>query len=209
MLRSLVLYTALALGANLAAGALAAPAASLDAAQPPATAPVADPAATPAGPVDWQAARDAGLPKLIESTPAPAPDLPFSDLDGGTHSLADYRGKLLLVNFWATWCAPCREEMPSLDALQRQMGDDGFAVLTIAAGRNPPPAIRKFFAEAGITDLPTLIDPSMALARAFGVLAMPISVLIDAEGREIARMAGDADWASPAALALIGQLKAR
>ncbi len=208
MLRSLVLYTALALGANLAAGASAAPAGSPDAAQP-AAAPAPAPAATPPGPVDWQAARDAGLPKLIESTPAPASDLPFSDLDGGAHSLADYRGKLLLVNFWATWCAPCREEMPSLDALQRQMGDDDFAVLTIASGRNPPPAIRKFFAEAGITDLPTLTDPSMALARAFGVLAMPISVLIDAEGREIARMAGDADWASPAALALIGQLKAR
>lgn len=212
MLRSLVLYTALALGANLAAGASAAPAPGPGAAQPtavPAPVPSTAPADAPPGPVDWQAARDAGLPKLIESTPAPAPDLPFSDLDGGNHSLADYRGKLLLVNFWATWCAPCREEMPSLDALQRQMGGDDFAVLTIAAGRNPPPAIRKFFAEAGITDLPTLTDPSMALARAFGVLAMPISVLIDAEGREIARMAGDADWASPAALALIGQLKAR
>ncbi|WP_134724435.1 TlpA disulfide reductase family protein [Paracoccus luteus] len=195
MLRSLVLYTALALGANLPAVASATPAGGAQAAQP--------------GPVDWQAARDAGLPKLVESSPAPVPDVPFSDIDGGTHSLADYRGKLLLVNFWATWCAPCREEMPSLDALQRQMGDEDFAVLTIASGRNPPPAIRKFFEESAITDLPTLTDPTMALARAFGVMAMPVSVLVDADGNEIARMSGDADWASPAALALIAQLKPR
>ncbi|HRO15295.1 MAG TPA: TlpA disulfide reductase family protein [Paracoccus sp. (in: a-proteobacteria)] len=180
MLRSLALYTSLLFAAN----------------------------AGFAGPVDWQAARDAGLTKLVEAEGKPAPDIAFTDLDGGSHTLADYRGRALLVNFWATWCAPCREEMPSLDALQKQMGDDDFAVLTIAAGRNPAPAIRKFFDEEGITALPALTDPQMALARAFGVLAMPVSVLIDAEGNEVARMSGDADWASPAAVALIEQLKA-
>lgn len=180
MLRSLALYTSLVIAANAAA----------------------------AGPVDWQAARDAGLPKLIESEVAPVPDIEFSDIDGGSHRLADWKGKVVLLNFWATWCAPCREEMPSLDALQKAKGGEEFEVVTVAAGRNPATAIERFFEEAGVTELPTLTDPKMTLARAFGVMAMPVTILIDAEGNEVARMTGDADWASPAAMALIDQMLA-
>jgi len=180
MLRSLALYTSLVFAANAAV----------------------------AGPVDWQAARDAGLPKLIESKLAPVPDIEFTDLDGGTHRLANWQGKVVLLNFWATWCAPCREEMPSLDALQKAKGGEDFQVVTVAAGRNTAAAVHRFFEESGVTDLPTLTDPQMALARAFGVMAMPVTILIDAEGNEVARMTGDADWASPAALALIDQMLA-
>ena len=158
--------------------------------------------------MDWQAARDAGLPKLIESKAAPVPEIEFTDLDGGTHRLADWQGKVVLLNFWATWCAPCREEMPSLDALQKEKGGEAFEVLTVASGRNTEAAITRFFAEAGVSALPTLTDPQMALARSMGVLAMPVTVLIDAEGREVARMTGDADWSSPAALALIDAMLA-
>lgn len=162
-----------------------------------------------AGTVDWQAARDAGLPKLAElAEPAPAPDVAITDPDGAEHRLADWKGKVLLVNFWATWCAPCREEMPSLDALQAKQGGDDFAVLTVAAGRNPPPAIDRFFAEEEIQNLPKLLDPRQELARAFGVLGLPVTVLIDREGREVARLIGDADWNSPAAHAVIEQLVA-
>ena len=180
MLRSLALYTALVFAAN----------------------------AGVAGSVDWQAARDSGLPKLVETPPAPVPAVEFTDVDGGTHTLADWTGKVVLLNFWATWCAPCRDEMPSLDALQKARGGDRFAVVTVASGRNTPAAIDRFFQEAGVTDLPRLTDPTMGLARALGVLAMPVSVLIDADGNEVARMTGDADWASPAAQALIDQLTA-
>ncbi|SEH63980.1 TlpA disulfide reductase family protein [Paracoccus alkenifer] len=180
MLRFLALYTSLALAANAAAAA----------------------------PVDWQAARDAGLPKLIESEPSAVPGIEFSDVDGATHSLSDWQGQVVLLNFWATWCAPCREEMPSLDALQRERGGERFQVVTVASGRNPPAAIERFFAEENITELPSLTDPKMSLARAFGVMAMPVTILIDAEGNEVARMTGDADWASPAALALIDQMLA-
>ena len=178
MLRSLALYTSLLIAANAAV----------------------------AGPVDWQAARDAGLPKLVESEVAPVPEVEFTDLEGGTHRLSDWKGKVVLLNFWATWCAPCREEMPSLDALQKAKGGEDFEVLTVASGRNTAAAINRFFQEAGVTDLPTLTDPQMALARAFGVMAMPVTILIDAEGNEVARMTGDADWSSPAALALVDQM---
>ena len=180
MLRSLALYTSLVFAANAAL----------------------------AGPVDWQAARDAGLPKLVESTVTPAPQVEFTDVEGATHTLADWKGKVVLLNFWATWCAPCREEMPSLDALQAELGGDDFQVVAIAAGHNPAPAIEKFLTEARITNLPVLLDPRQALARGMGVMGMPVTVLIDREGNEIARLIGGADWASEASKTLIRQATA-
>lgn len=162
-----------------------------------------------AGVVDWQAARDAGMPKLAEAAkPEPAPLIPFLDEAGAERTLADWKGKVLLVNFWATWCAPCREEMPSLEALQAELGGEDFAVLTIASSRNPPPAIDKFFAEIGVETLPKLRDERMALARAMGVMGLPVTVLIDREGNEVARLIGDADWASEPAKAVVRQLTA-
>lgn len=160
-----------------------------------------------AGPVDWQGVRDAGLPKLADlAEPKAAPDVALTDPADAEHRLADWRGKVLLVNFWATWCAPCREEMPSLDALQGALGGDDFQVLTVASGRNPPPAIDRFFEEEGIANLPKLMDPRQQLARAFGVAGLPVSVLIDRDGREVARLIGDADWNSPAAHSVIEQM---
>ncbi|WP_167620151.1 TlpA disulfide reductase family protein [Paracoccus ravus] len=180
MLRSLVLYTALLIGANSAL----------------------------AGEIDWQAFKDGALAKLSQTEPAPAPETEFTDPEGGTHSLKDYRGKVVLLNFWATWCAPCREEMPSLDALQAELGSEEFQVVAIAAGHNPPPAIKKFLTEAKVENLPVLLDPRQTLAREMGVMGMPVTVLIDREGREIARLIGGADWSSDAAKALIRQATA-
>lgn len=180
MLRWLVLYTALGIGANAAL----------------------------AGEIDWQAAHDGGLAKLAQTDPTPVPETAFTDPTGGTHSLADYRGKVVLLNFWATWCAPCREEMPSLDALQAELGGADFQVVAIAAGHNPPPAIEKFLTEAGITNLPVLLDPRQGLAREMGVMGMPVTILIDRDGNEIARLIGGADWASDSAKTLIRQATA-
>ena len=180
MLRSLALYTSLVFAAN----------------------------AGVAGPVDWQGARDAGLPKLIESQAAPVPGTEFSDLDGGTHTLADWQGKVVLLNFWATWCAPCREEMPSLDALQAEMGGEDFEVVAIATGRNAPDRIDKFYAETGLENLPVLLDPRQQLARAMGVVGLPVTVLIDRDGNEVARLLGEADWTGEPAKAVIRQLVA-
>ena len=162
-----------------------------------------------AGPIDLAAAHAAGLAKLAAVEPAkPVPEVAFVDKDGTETTLAAFKGKALLVNFWATWCAPCREEMPSLDRLNAELGGEDFAVLTIATGRNPVPAVQKFFADEGIKTLPILRDERQTLARAMGVLGLPVTVLIDAEGHEVARLIGDADWSSDAAKAVVTQLKA-
>ncbi len=140
---------------------------------------------------------------VLHDDPRPVSEVVFTDPDGAEFSLADYEGQFLVLNFWATWCAPCREEMPSLDALQQELGGDDFAVVTVATGRNPLPAITRFFDEIGVTELPILLDPRQNLARDMGVLGLPITVLVSSDGREVGRLRGDADWASEEAMALL------
>jgi thiol-disulfide isomerase/thioredoxin len=177
--RSAVLYTALALGANAA---------------------FADNAAL-------EALRDGDMKKLsFHEEPKPVPAIELVDAEGGVQSLEAYRGKVVVLNFWATWCAPCRQEMASLDRLQAALGGEDFAVVTVATGRNPVPAIRKFFAENGIANLPVLRDPQQALAREMAVLGLPITVILDREGNEIARLQGDAEWDSDSARAIVQAL---
>lgn len=96
--------------------------------------------------------------------------------------------------------------MPSLDALQAELGGDDFQVVTIATGRNPMPAIKSFFSETGVINLPILLDPRQSLARNMGALGLPATMIIDREGREVARLVGDADWHSADALALLRAL---
>lgn len=148
----------------------------------------------------------------IPDLPEPASTVAFEDADGNAVTLAHYRGQTVLVNFWATWCAPCRAEMPSLNALQQELGGADFQVVTIATGRNPLPAMKEFFGKIGITDLPLLRDPKRALSRDMGVLGLPASIILNQDGEEVARMTGDADWASEDALlflrAVIGMGKA-
>ncbi|GAB4382023.1 TlpA disulfide reductase family protein [Albidovulum sp.] len=176
-----VLYTALAFGAN-------------------------------AGSVDMvglEALREGSMKKLtFLSSPAALPATEFTDAAGGPRRFEDWRGKVLLVNFWATWCAPCRKELPALDRLGRDLGGEDFAVLTIATGRNPLPAITRLFEDVGVTGLPVLLDPKMDLARDLGVLGLPVTLIVDREGREIARMTGDAEWDGASARAIITALLA-
>jgi len=142
----------------------------------------------------------------FHATPKSVPDIAFDTADGGTATLADYRGKLVVVNFWATWCAPCRKEMPMLDALQDQMGGETFEVVTIATGRNAPPAMKAFFEEIGVQHLPLHKDDNSALARAMGVLGLPVTLILSPEGVELARLTGDADWSSDSAKAILQAL---
>ena len=179
ILRSIVLYAALAVGANSAA---------------------ADTAAL-------EAMREGLMKKLtFHSTPKPTPDAPFFDPEGGMHSLADYKGKYVVLNFWATWCAPCRKEMPSLDNLQAELGGDDFQVIAIATGRNTQAGITKFFDKAEIKNLGVFLDPKQNLSRKMGVLGLPITVILDRQGNEIARLSGDAEWDSHSALLIFNAL---
>ena len=130
----------------------------------------------------------------------------FFDVDGGTHDLSEYAGKIVVLNFWATWCAPCRKEMPALDDLAAEMGGEDFAVVTIATGRNKMPAIEKFFAEAEIENLPILLDPKSALAKDMNVEGLPATILLDRDGREVARLMGEAEWNSDSAKAILNAM---
>jgi thiol-disulfide isomerase/thioredoxin len=164
---------------------------------------------TPDQRAELTALRDGDMRKLvIHEAGVPAPDIAFTDGAGVATSLAASDGRIRLVNFWATWCAPCRVEMPALDALERDRGGPDFAVIPIATGRNNPDAIARFVAEAGVADLPSFLDPKGKLAAAMNVPGLPVTVVLDRDGDEIARMLGGADWNSPSAHAIIDYLAA-
>ena len=148
----------------------------------------------------------AGDMTKLQFAQAPGSSVAFTAEDGGEMTLAAYEGKYALVNFWATWCAPCRKEMPQLAELQEDFGGEDFEVVTIATGRNPRPAMESFFDEIGVESLPLHSDTSSALARDMGVLGLPVTVILDPQGREIARLQGDADWAGDEARAIIAAM---
>ncbi len=178
-LLSALLYTSLALGANIGH---------------------ADPAAI-------EALRDGDMRKLqIASTPADLPSTPFQDETGADMTLADLKGQVTLVNFWATWCAPCRKEMPHLAELQAELGGDDFRVVTIATGRNSPDGITRFFDEIGVDSLPRYTDPRQALARDLGIVGLPVTLVLNRDGQEVGRLLGDADWSSDSAKAIVSAL---
>ncbi|WP_128514732.1 TlpA family protein disulfide reductase [Tabrizicola thermarum] len=156
---------------------------------------------------DVAALRDGDMKKLmLHEAPVPVPESALLDAEDGTHSLADYRGKWVVLNFWATWCAPCRQEMPSLDRLQAAMPE--IAVVPVATGRNAVEGIRRFFEQAEVKGLPILRDPTSELARAMHVLGLPVTVILNPEGQEVARLIGDAEWDSDSARAILAALVA-
>ena len=132
-----------------------------------------------------------------------APNTVFFDQDGKEITLQEFQGRVTLVNFWATWCAPCREEMPSLATLSNQLSSDTFQILTIATMRSSTEAIEKFFDENNLVNLPKFRDPKGKLARASGVAALPLTILFDQNGYEIGRLIGDADWSKSATIDFI------
>ncbi|MCE0506379.1 MULTISPECIES: TlpA family protein disulfide reductase [unclassified Roseivivax] len=159
---------------------------------------------------DLTEAREGDMKKLnLHSEAKPAGEADFESFEGAALNLSDYEGKWVLVNFWATWCAPCRKEMPALAELQDELGGEDFEVVTIATGRNPKPAMESFFSEIGVDSLPLHRDPGSALARQMGVLGLPITVILNPEGQEVARLTGDADWAAPEAKALLTEIVSR
>lgn len=142
-------------------------------------------------------ARQGDMRKMVlHEAPKPAGTVDFMTFEGEPLNLSQWQGKWVLVNFWATWCAPCRKEMPMLSELQTELGGDTFEVLTIATSRNPPPAMKAFFEEIGVENLPLHRDPKSKLSREMGVLGLPVTVILNPEGEEVGRLTGDADWSS-------------
>jgi thiol-disulfide isomerase/thioredoxin len=155
---------------------------------------------------EWRPAFEVGLSNLLpKETPKPVPDTSFYDMDGNEISIADYRGKTIILNFWATWCAPCVAEMASLDRLQEQLSGTNMEVLAINEDRDGEAAASAFFEERGLSHLRILIDRDMKLSRAANVTAMPTTLLINREGEEVAAVLGEAEWDSPDIVAYLKQ----
>jgi thiol-disulfide isomerase/thioredoxin len=149
--------------------------------------------------------------KLGEFIPAAQPSLTpavtLTDLAGNTADLSDFRGKLVIVNLWATWCEPCLREMPSLERLQSRFGDR-ITVVAISEDRGGSKAVEPFIAKLGLKSIKTYLDPKSALGHALDVTGLPTSFLIDRQGRVLGRVEGGADWDSPKMLGVIEPLLA-
>jgi thiol-disulfide isomerase/thioredoxin len=134
--------------------------------------------------------------------PVPAPAVSLTEPGGATVDLADFKGKLVLVNFWATWCEPCLREMPSIERLQSRLGDR-IAVLAVSEDRGGSKAVDPFVEKLGLKSVKIYVDPKSAVGRAFEVKGLPTSVLIDGDGKVVGRVEGAAEWDSPKIMAVI------
>jgi len=130
-------------------------------------------------------------------------DFSFTNATGGTEQLSDYKGKVILLNFWATWCAPCRKEMPGLDRLQADMGGDDFQVLAIGQDLQGMKKVQKFFDRYELKNLAPFNDDTVKSGRAAGVFGLPATILLNRDGMEIGRLIGPAEWDEPESKALI------
>jgi peroxiredoxin len=148
------------------------------------------------------AGAEAGEFKSWSAGPTPALELP--DMTGRMHQLRDYRGQVVLVNFWATWCAPCREEMPSIGTLKRRLAGRPFVVLAVNVNE-PGSRIRKFLADLPL-DFPVLADTDGRTTRAWGVRVLPATFVIARDGRIRYVARGELDWADPHVVSLISEL---
>ena len=133
---------------------------------------------------------------------AAVPAITFKDAEGKEHTLADWKGRVVLLNLWATWCAPCRHEMPALDALKASLGGKDFDVVALDTDHGGIDKGQKFWTETGIKSL-TLYQDTSDATHVLGALGMPTTLLIGRDGRELGRLIGPAEWASADAKALI------
>jgi thiol-disulfide isomerase/thioredoxin len=149
-----------------------------------------------------------GMNRLRENV-ARLPDLAFTDAEGRPKTMADFAGRGVLINLWATWCPPCVAEMPALDRLAAALAAENIAILPLSSDRGGAPVVQAFYQRTQVKNLGVWLDPRGAAARTLGARGLPTSVIVDRSGRERARLEGDAAWDAPEFLALIRRLTAR
>ena len=131
------------------------------------------------------------------ASPQRIADVKFEDGKGTKRRLAEFRGKVVLLNIWATWCGPCRKEMPTLDRLQSRLGSQDFEVVALSIDRGGQVAVKSFYDEINVKALAIYVDATTEAQAQLGIVGVPTTLLIDPEGREIARYTGPAEWDRP------------
>jgi thiol-disulfide isomerase/thioredoxin len=139
--------------------------------------------------------------------PHALPEVRFQDDQGRDLTLGDFRGRVVVLNVWATWCVPCRKEMPTLDRLQARLGGKNFLVVALSLDRKGVEAVRGFYQEVGVENLAIYVDPSGKGSHALAIPGVPTTLLIDREGREVARKMGEAEWDRPEMVSLVERTK--
>ncbi len=139
----------------------------------------------------------------------PLPALPFLDVQDKPVSFSDFKDRVLLVNFWATWCTPCVKEMPSLDRLQAMVGKEKLIVLPLSLDGPTKPKVVPFYEGKNLTNLGIFFDKGRKVMQAAGVSVLPTTILADGNGHELGRLEGEADWDKPEAVALINAAMGR
>jgi thiol-disulfide isomerase/thioredoxin len=141
----------------------------------------------------------------MHEEPRALEDFQFVDGDWKAVNLADFHGKVVLLNLWATWCAPCRAEMPTLDRLQTMLGGPDFEVVALSIDDGGVPVVEAFYEELGLKSLRIYVDPTVKATLRLKVLGVPTTLLIDRDGKELGRYAGPAEWDSPTVVGMIRQ----
>ncbi len=140
---------------------------------------------------------------VFKREPEAVGEIAFVDGTGAPKTLADFKGRVVLLNVWATWCLPCRKEMPALDRLQKELGSEKFEVVALSVDRGGVEASRKFLDSIGVASLKLYVDPTGKMSSPLKIIGMPTTLLLNAEGREIGRLTGEAVWDSDDAKKLI------
>ncbi len=151
-------------------------------------------AALPSGPGANPLSRGGMATFVFKKEPEALTDFVFVDESGTQRSLKDWQGKVVLLNLWATWCAPCGKEMPALDRLQKELGSDKFEVVALSVDRAGVDASRKFLDQTKVEALRLYVDPTARAALQLKALGLPATLLLDRDGREIGRLMGPAEW---------------
>jgi thiol-disulfide isomerase/thioredoxin len=161
------------------------------------------PEALPKGPGNNPLSQGHMAAFVFRKEPEALPEVKFQDAGGKERTLADWRGKVVLLNLWATWCVPCRKEMPALDRLQQELGSDKFEVVAVSVDRKGIEGARKFLDDTKAGKLALYVDPTTRMLSDLKAVGLPATVLIDAQGREVGRLLGPAEWDSEDAKRLI------